>query len=182
MYPFSAGDLQKYLADIRGFRCSRFTLQRYMKEELGLSYKGIKNINPLFDSPEAKLQRQFAASQFLINMTSGHTIINIDESSLYETDTRRKTWAPRSKKKFLTKSRRLTSVSMIAAISNKGEFYFSINQGRNNSYTLLLFLIRLIKHFNRFKRNWRATTIFMLDNASYHKSDFIKQCFRELKI
>ena len=45
-----------------------------------------------------------------------------------------------------------------------------------------MFFCRLIKHFNRFKRNWRSNTIFMLDNASYHKGQFIQRCFLELKI
>ena len=144
-----------------------------MKEKLDLTYKGVKNINPRYDEPESKLQRQYAASQYLRNMSSGQVIVNIDESSLFETDTRNRTWSTRGKKKFLTRSRRLTSVSLIAAITSNGEYYFSINQGRNNSYTLLLFFCRLIKHFNRFKRNWRSNTIFMLDNASYHKGNFI---------
>ena len=71
---------------------------------------------------------------------------------------------------------------MIAATTSNGEFYFSINQGRNNSYTLLLFFCRLIRHFNRFKGDWRSKTVFMLDNASYHKGQFIQACFLELKI
>ena len=55
MYPFSSGDLRKYLRNFRGFRVSDQTLRRYMKEKLGLSYKGIKNINPRYDYPESKL-------------------------------------------------------------------------------------------------------------------------------
>ena len=105
-----------------------------MKEKLDLTYKGVKNINPRYDEPESKLQRQYAASQYLRNMSSGQVIVNIDESSLFETDTRNRTWSTRGKKKFLTRSRRLTSVSLIAAITSNGEYYFSINQGRNNSY------------------------------------------------
>ena len=140
-----------------------------MKEVLQMSYRGVKHINPRHDNEESRLKRQFSAAQFLENITSGATIINIDESSLYQTDTRSKTWAPIGKKAYLTKSRRLTSVSLIAAINNKGEFYFTINQGRNNSYTLLLFFVRLIRHLNHFGGNWRANTVFMLDNASYHK-------------
>ena len=102
-------------------------------------------------------------------MTSGATIINIDESTLFQTDIRNKTWAPIGKKTYLTKSRRLLSANIVAATTSKGEFYFTLNQGRNNSYTLLLFFVRLIRHLNRFKGNWRANTVFMLDNASYHK-------------
>ena len=42
--------------------------------------------------------------------------------------------------------------------------------------------MRLIKHLNRFEGNWRPRTVFLLDNASYHKSNFIKECFLGLKI
>ena len=109
-------------------------------------------------------------------------IINIDESTLYATDTRKKSWGTPGKGLFLGNAQRLTSVNMVAAISSDGEYYFTINQGRNNGYTLLLFLVRLVRHLNRFKPNWRSKTVFLLDNASYHRSEFLKQCFLEMKI
>ena len=115
-------------------------------------------------------------------MYSGFTIINIDESSLFSTDNRKKSWGYSNKPLVLSKARRLTSANIIAATTNKGEFYFCLNQGKNNSLTLLHFLVRLVRHFNLFKPGWRANTVFMLDNASYHKSAYIKEQFLQLKL
>jgi len=108
------------------------------------------------------------------------TLVNIDESTIQWTFARRMGWVPLKRKGFYLTPRRLNAIGIIAALSSQGEFYFTITRGRNNSHTLLLFLVNLVKHFNRFKPNWRANTVFMLDNAQYHRSDYIRQRFLQL--
>lgn len=60
-------------------------------------------------------------------MSAGINIINIDESTLYSTDNRKMSWGKKHERIFLNKARRLISGSIIAAISSKGEFYFTLN-------------------------------------------------------
>ena len=63
-------------------------VNRYLKDELGLSYKKIKPINDAHNKQQAKLQRQLAAAYYIEYMVQGKTIINIDESVLNKTDER----------------------------------------------------------------------------------------------
>jgi hypothetical protein len=39
----------------------------------------------------------------------------------------------------------MKSLSIIGAVASTGEFYFTINQGKNNSETYSLFLMKLVK-------------------------------------
>jgi hypothetical protein len=71
---------------------------------------------------------------------------------------------------------------MIAAVSSMGEFFFTVNQGKNTSATFLLFLFKLCQHLDSKNRYWRDDTVFMFDNAPYHKSKFSLQSFEELRL
>ena len=52
---------------------------------------------------------------------------------------------------------------------------YTINSGKNNSSTFVLFLIKLSEHLNNVDANWRETTIIMIDNAPYHRSKSIME-------
>jgi transposase len=147
-----------------------------------MKYRNVRPVGHRYLYTESILQRQFAAATFIRNLSSGINIINIDESSLRSTDNRKKSWGYLNKPLILSSARRLVSANIIAAISSNGEFYFTLNSGRNNSLTLLHFFVRLVRHFNLFRPRWRENTVFMLDNASYHKSEDIKKKFLELKL
>jgi hypothetical protein len=60
---------------------------------------------------------------------------------------------------------------MIAAVSSKGRVFFTINQGKTTSLTFLLFLSKLCKSLDTFDSRWRKNSLFLLDNASFHKSE-----------
>ena len=65
-------------------------------------------------------------------------------------------------------------LNIIAAVSNFGELFFTINRGKNNANTFLLFVLKLCQHLNFKSRYWRDNTVIMLDNASYHRSTYVR--------
>ena len=67
-------------------------LWRYITAELDVSYRKILNINPRHNFPDAKLKRQYAAAKYIELLYNRYTIINVDESTLYNTDPRSKGW------------------------------------------------------------------------------------------
>lgn len=81
-----------------------------------------------------------------------------------------------------TMAQRPHSLNIIAAISNWGETFFTINQGKNNADTFLLFMIKLVTHLNLKSPGWRNNTIIMIDNAPYHRSGYVRQKLKELKV
>ena len=77
---------------------------------------------------------------------------------------------------------RLRSLSLIAAVSSDGKFMYTINSGKNNSSTFMLFLIKLSNHMDTISNNWRQNTIIMVDNAPYHRSKLIMEKYQVLKV
>ena len=70
---------------------------------------------------------------------------------------------------------RLRSISLIAAVSSKGDFLYTVNHGRNNGSTFILFLVKLCEHLNSVDPVWRENTILLLDNAPYHRSKVVME-------
>ncbi len=61
-------------------------------------------------------------------------------------------------------------MNVIAAVTNIGEVRMTINKGRTNSQSFLLFMTKLCESLDAENKGWRDNTLMMLDNASYHRS------------
>jgi transposase len=109
-------------------------------------------------------------------------MINIDESVLQTTDHRRKGWIAKGKKCLRSKAQRLKGMSVIGAATSTGEFYFTVNQGKNNSETFNLFLLKLVKLLDQQNTFWRSDSILMIDNAPYHKSRLSLYTYDQLRL
>jgi hypothetical protein len=108
-------------------------------------------------------------------MTKGKIIINIDESVVNKTDERQRGWCCPGQSNMVTTMQRLRSLSVIAAVSSDGRFMFTVNSGKNNSSTFMLFLIKLSNYLDVTAPNWRQNTIIMIDNAPYHRSKIMME-------
>lgn len=87
-----ASCIQKILKAEVQLNVSKVMIQRYLKQQLGLTYKIIRPITANHNLPKNKLKRQYAAAQYIQHLYEGKRIINIDESNLDETDHRRRGW------------------------------------------------------------------------------------------
>ena len=88
-----------------------------------------------------------AAVIYVRFLSSDLEIFNVDESSIPITFFLEKGWGRRNQKLVYKKLKRLDRISIIAAISNKGRSFFSINFGSNNADTFLFFIFRLCLEF-----------------------------------
>lgn len=59
---------------------------------------------------------------------------------------------------------------------------YTLNMGKNNSFTFLLFLYKVCLYLGAKDSDWRSNTIIMLDNARYHKSRIVREKADHLKI
>jgi hypothetical protein len=76
----------------------------------------------------------------------------------------------------------VTSVNVIFGISNVGEFFYTVNCGRTNSDTFFYFVMKVVDKLNNDDLDWRENTIFMLDNASYHRGQISQDRFEKHRI
>ena len=86
------------------------------------------------------------------------------------------------KRNMTTTMQRLRSLSIIAAVSSEGKFMFTINSGKNNSNTFMLFLIKLSNYLDSVNPKWRQDSIIMVDNAPYHRSKLMMEKYELLKV
>lgn len=163
-------------------KVSRNTIIKYLKHDLGLSYKKVSMLGLRHNIASSKLQRQHAAYHYLSLMAQGVNIINIDESILSQTDFRKKGWSIIGQPAYTQSSQRLSRVSIIGAVSSKGHFYYTVNLGANNSEKIWLFMLKLITHLESQDQLWRSKTVLMLDNAPYHRSKWLLKKFEEFKV
>ena len=56
---------------------------------------------------------------------------------------------------MVTTMQRLRALSMMAAVSSDGKFLFTINSGKNNGQTFILFLIKLSEYLDSTDGKWR---------------------------
>ena len=88
----------------------------------------------------------------------------------------------KGKNNLVTHAARLNNVNLIAAVSNRGKFYFQVCQGNNNSETFWFFLMRLCLHLQREDPIYRKKTWIMLDNARFHRSKFMMEKYTDYGI
>jgi hypothetical protein len=75
----------------------------------------------------------------------GLEVINIDESIIRSTDSRKRGWCRSGKRILVSNALRLPQISMIGAISSNGRVFFSINKGTTTTLTFSHFLCNLCK-------------------------------------
>ena len=83
---------------------------------------------------------------------------------------------------MVTTMQRLRSLSLIAAVSSEGKFMFTVNSGKNNSNTFMLFLIKLSNYLDSVNPKWRQNTVIMVDNAPYHRSKLMMEKYELPKV
>ena len=101
--------------------------------------------------------------EYIKVLNTGKICICIDETDLEYTDGRFMRWCrrdlPNSKPSMLVYPR----ISIILALSTRGEIYISISQSNNNSVMMDLFIRQLSKKLDKERQNWRENTFWLWD-------------------
>ena len=68
---------------------------------------------------------------------------------------------------------------MIVGLDTKGEVFLSLSQANTNADKMILFFTELIKNLENLRPSFRKDHIFLLDNASWHRSTKIMKFFED---
>ena len=63
-----------------------------------------------------------------------------------------------------------------------GEIWYTVNCGKTNSETFSLYLIKVCARLDSLDLHWRKTTVFMIDNAAYHRGVATQKVMDQLMI
>ena len=147
-----------------------------------MSYRIARRLPEKTNDTRSLVLRQQYALSLLPLLRDGTRIINIDESWINETNFTRQQWCPAQTPSTITMSPVTHRLSLIAALDTGGNVFFSLTQANTDQNIMLAFLTHLIVKLDQELGAWRDDTIFLLDNAKYHKGAEIRSYIRKLKI
>ena len=107
------------------------------------------------------------------------TIVHVDESWCGMSDFRRRKWRPHRHSNSVRKLPLAPRVSMIVGLDTKGEVFLALSQANTNSDTMILFFTELIRTLEKLRPGFKKDHVFVLDNASWHRSNKIMQFFKD---
>jgi hypothetical protein len=139
-----------------------------MRDQLGLRYSKIINVAPQANSDRCRIQRQQCSIELLKLMQSKSRIIQIDESWVDSCDYRRRSWQRKGMSNSIPVKKVRPRITMIVALSSRGEIYCSLLQANSDSDTMRLFMNELIIRLDREDKDWRRNTVLVWDGAGYH--------------
>ena len=88
-----------------------------------------------------------------------------------ETSFIRKVWGKKDGEGNVVLNSVSPRISMIAAIDNCGNVWFTLSHSNTDSNMIALFLLKLSKTLDSEQPGWSDNTVFLWDNASYHASE-----------
>ena len=88
-----------------------------------------------------------------------------------ETSFIRKVWGKKDGEGNVVLNSVSPRISMIAAIDNSGNVWFTLSHSNTDSNMIALFLLKLSKTLDSESPGWSDNTVFLWDNASYHASE-----------
>jgi hypothetical protein len=105
-----------------------------------MKYKKVKRIPFRGNHERCLVLRQEYSKRYFKYTSLFDYFINVDETFINQTDFRRKKWQKRGTTNSLAIKTVEPRISLLLAISNKGEVYFSISQANTTKETKSLFL------------------------------------------
>jgi hypothetical protein len=110
------------------------------------------------------------------------TIIQLDESGFQSSTGKLRGWTHPTRYKDLALQQIFKTVSLISAISDKGDHWFSLVSGTNNAATFLHSLKWLAEELERRDSAWRNTTVIVMDNARIHQARDAKELIANVRM
>ena len=77
---------------------------------------------------------------------------------------------------------RFRNISLISAISEKGNHWFSLVSGTNNAATFLHFMKQLVEEHEKHDPAWRSNYVIVMDNARIHHHKDVKAYVVKMKV
>jgi hypothetical protein len=120
-------------------------IRKVLKQDLKMKYKKIKRVPFSGNSDRNLILRQQLAIKMIELFQQDIEIINIDETWISQTDFRRRKWKVSGTTNSLPNPLVNPRISLIVALSNRGDMYFTVSQGNTNLESFKIFMVYLMK-------------------------------------
>ena len=150
----SSALIQAHIKDAYDFVVSKSAIQQILRNKLGMSYRRARSVPVQANSERCLVLRQQYAMVMFEQLEKGQRVINVDESWLNESSFFRKIWASKSQPATYQLRNVSPRISLIAAIDNKGNAWYALNQSNTDSSVMLLFLKSLMETLDYESPGW----------------------------
>ena len=178
----SVEGVRQHLQQSQGLTVQTWDLRKVMTEDLGLTYRKIKEVAVHENSVRNLVLRQQFALRYLDLAMTKTRIINIDETWLGMEDFRRMKWQAPGTNNSVSKKQWQPRISLILALDNYGESYVALTQVNTDHEMISLFMRDLVRQLNEQSRNWRKNTLIFWDGAAYHQKPETMQMLEQLQV
>ena len=161
-----------------GLTVSTSKILHVLKRQLQLSYRKVKRVPFQGNSERNKVLRFLYARRMLEIYQSGKRIINVDESWIPSADFRHRRWKRRGMLNTVPDKLLSQKLNIITAMSSEGEVWIALTTCNTDSNVLMLFMTRLATELTKTSKDWRSSTVFLLDGVSgnlrlFHCNNFV---------
>ena len=137
---FNSTSLKHYIETVTGIFISKQSIASFLRSSLGLSYKRVASRPTKINIPEKILKKIIFWLEFAYLIKPEHILVNIDETLFSRSTKINYSWTMKGVEASVTNSTLIGSLSLLVAITNRGDWYISNLLSRNNSIILFLIL------------------------------------------
>jgi len=138
---FTVPDICFKLYEKFGIEISKKTVYYYLTKVLNYSYKRNHFKNPVAFSPQQNIVKFKTCRKYLKFLLSGKTILNLDESGYFVSEKSEYGWSPKNHPAFRVCHNSFKKLNVIAAITDKKVFAYTIRSSNHNLHSFLAFTI-----------------------------------------
>jgi hypothetical protein len=150
-------------------------MHKILRNDFNMRYRKLKRVAFQGNTERCLVTRMLYAKKMFQLLEEGKRIINIDETWLPHLDFRCMKWRKQGETNTVSSKDLNPKVNMIAALDTDGRLYMSLTQFNTDADVMLMFLSRLANQLSSEDKNWRDNTIWLFDNASYHRAKDVKE-------
>ena len=152
----------------------------FLRSSLGLSYKRVASRLTKSNIPETKLKKIIFWLEFANLIKPEHILLNIDETLFSKSTKINYSWTMKGVEASVTNSTLIGSLSLLAAITNRGDWYISNLLSRNNSDNFISYIGKLLNWVQNGLCIEAFRVVLIMDNCRIHTSTKTKQYLSSL--
>ena len=158
------------------------TISRALKSDLRISYRTLSTLHPktqTHDHIRAYWEWVIIQSKFINN---DWELVFIDEFSISSHRNKFKGWSFKDHKPAIAAKIDNFSMYFVIAVSPKHIYGILGNENANTSHVFIYFLDNLLKYREKLFEMQDENTVYVMDNASIHKTKRVDEYAKEMKI
>ena len=177
---FNSTSVKHYIKTETGMDVSKQSIASFMNNSLGLSYKRVSSRPSISNVPQTKLKKIIFWLEFMNLVKPEHIVVKIDETLFSRSTKINYSWTKKGVWANVNNSTLIGSLSLLAAITNKGDWFISNLLTRNNSDNFITFIENLMAWLQKDLCIEACRIVLMMDNCRIHTSKKTKKLLSSL--